>query len=291
MHKRTLLLSLFAILAGSQAFAAGDATRGAEVYQDRCSQCHGVDGEADGAAADRSWPRPRIFRDFATYKIRTTPVGELPTDQDLFDIISNGLPGTSMPPFDVLPAQDRWDAVAFIKTMAEDFSDPDYIATAVSVPEVTLSEAPASSAEAVTAGAALFEENCIKCHGLTGRGDGEQWDTMEEKWSGTRMLPSNLTNPESYRGGSGALDIFRSITTGIDGTPMPSHLENLSTDERWQLTHFVRSLQTVRWWPSRQRLSQKAVMTRAGRRRQWLASRPSRTSSSLRGTSGPVCSL
>jgi len=134
--------------------------------------------------------------------------------------------------------------VAYIKSLAEDFVDPDYVSTSIPVADVTAAEsaAQASTPESVTAGDALFQENCSKCHGAAGRGNGDQWDTMEEKWTKTRMLPANLRNPESYRGGSTAYDIFRTITTGIDGTPMPSHEENLTTAERWQLTHFVQSL-------------------------------------------------
>ena len=239
-----LSLTLVALLAGGPAHAAGDVNNGAEVYEKRCSQCHGAEGEADGAAAQFSFPRPRKFAENSTYKIRRTPVGELPTDQDLFDIISRGLGGTSMPPFDVLPEQERWDVVAFIKSLAEDFVDPDYVSTAIPVADVTAAESTAqeSTPESVTAGNALFQENCEKCHGPSGRGNGDQWDTMEEKWTKSRILPANLRNPESYRGGSSAYDIFRTITTGIDGTPMPSHEENMTAAERWQLTHFVQSL-------------------------------------------------
>jgi DMSO reductase family type II enzyme heme b subunit len=235
---------MIAMLAGAPADAAGDVNNGAVVYQMRCSQCHGDEGDADGAAAQFSFPRPRKFAENSTYKIRRTPVGELPTDQDLFDIISAGLGGTSMPGFDVLPEDELWDVVAYIKSLSEDFVDPDYVSTALPVADVTAAQAgeQASTPESVTAGGALFQENCTKCHGAAGRGNGEQWDTMEEKWTKTRMLPANLRNPESYRGGSSGYDIFRAITTGIDGTPMPSHEENLTTAERWQLTHFVQSL-------------------------------------------------
>jgi len=239
----SMFIALLGLLSGSVE-AAGDAANGAAVYAKRCSQCHGDDGEADGAAAGHSFPRPRKFAENSTYKIRRTPVGELPTDQDLFDIITRGLGGTSMPPFEVLPEQERWDVVAYIKSLSEDFVDPDYVSTAVPIPEVVAAESSseASSPESVEAGSALFAENCAKCHGVKGRGDGEQWDTMEEKWTKTRMVPANLANPESYRGGAAAYDIFRTITAGVDGTPMPSHQENLTLEERWNLTHFVMSL-------------------------------------------------
>ena len=46
--------------------------------------------------ADRLVPRPRDFRR-GVYKIRRTMQGELPIEDDLFQIIRNGMPGTSMP--------------------------------------------------------------------------------------------------------------------------------------------------------------------------------------------------
>src|SRR6185503_14289850 len=37
-------------------------------------------------------------------------------------------------------------------------------------------------------------------------------------------------------------DIFRSMTTGLNGTPMPSFLEALTPEQRWAITDFIVSL-------------------------------------------------
>ena len=246
MHRLKQLLLSFALFSMPTAAiaASGDVANGEQVYQHRCSQCHGETGAADGAGATRGYPRPRPLANNTMYKIRSTPVGSLPTDQDLFNIITRGLGGTTMPPFSGIPEQDRWDVVAYIKTLAPEFSDPEYLAEALPVADV-LNAAPTPVTEAgLEAGQLLFEENCSKCHGINGRGNGDQWNasSMKDKWFNLRVLPANLSNPESYRGGATAVDIFRSITTGLDGTPMPSHLDLLSTDERWNITHYVMSM-------------------------------------------------
>ena len=76
-----------------------------------------ADGKGDGPAAELLVPRPRDFT-AGVYKIRTTSTRTLASDQDLFRIITDGMPGTSMPAWKVLPEKDRGDLVAYIKTFA-----------------------------------------------------------------------------------------------------------------------------------------------------------------------------
>src|SRR5439155_1412914 len=97
---------------------AGDATAGKTVYELKCMGCHGDKGDGKGAAAELLMPRPRDFTS-GLYKIRTT-ANNVPTDQDLFRILIDGMPGTSMPSWAVLPDKDRWNLVAYIKAFAAD---------------------------------------------------------------------------------------------------------------------------------------------------------------------------
>jgi cytochrome c2 len=78
-----------------------DLEAGKQVYTRKCTQCHGDDGPGTGPAANEVFPRPRDFTR-GIYKIRSTPSGTVPTDDDLFRSITNGLPGTSMPGWGVL---------------------------------------------------------------------------------------------------------------------------------------------------------------------------------------------
>ena len=79
-----------------EAQQAGDPAQGKVIYEKKCALCHGEKGDGNGPSASLLDPRPRDFTK-GKYKIRTSASGRLPTDADLFRIISEGMPGTSMP--------------------------------------------------------------------------------------------------------------------------------------------------------------------------------------------------
>ncbi|MBM3558036.1 MAG: cytochrome c, partial [Alphaproteobacteria bacterium] len=90
--------------------------QGQQLYRRHCEQCHGAEGKGDGPAADLVYPRPRDFT-LALFKVRTTLSGQVPTDHDLFRVISEGMPGTSMPAWKkVLSETERWQLVHHVKT-------------------------------------------------------------------------------------------------------------------------------------------------------------------------------
>ncbi|MEE9608691.1 MAG: cytochrome c, partial [Myxococcota bacterium] len=100
-----------------------DLAAGKALYEELCSQCHGEKGDAQGVLANLLDPRPRDFRR-GIYKIRRTPQGELPTDEDLVRIVGNGMPGTSMPAWrGLLSDAQIWQLVDYIKNFSEDFAD------------------------------------------------------------------------------------------------------------------------------------------------------------------------
>ena len=88
---------------------------GKVIYEKKCYYCHGIKGDGNGSVSPRLDPKPR---DFTTneYKIRSTKLGELPTDEDIFRIITSGIEGTAMPSWKTLSKEDRWQVIDYIKT-------------------------------------------------------------------------------------------------------------------------------------------------------------------------------
>jgi cytochrome c oxidase cbb3-type subunit 2 len=57
------------------------ASRGRQVYEKHCVECHGESGKGDGPAAMTLVPHPRDFTS-GRYKLRSTDTGTLPTHDD-----------------------------------------------------------------------------------------------------------------------------------------------------------------------------------------------------------------
>ena len=209
---------------------------GQQLYQKYCAQCHGEKGDGQGDATPHLYPRPR---DFTTgkFKVRSTPNGALPTHQDLVDIIRRGMPYTSMPAWPRLTDAQLSNLAYYLKTFSADFANPEYAAS-----PVPLSSGPRATDESIELGQKLYvETGCVRCHGPVGRGDGSSAPTLTDDL-GAPIRAANLAQPWTFRGGSSREDIFRTMSTGFNGTPMPSFLEALSEEQRWAITDYIVSL-------------------------------------------------
>lgn len=212
---------------------------GKRLYLERCEQCHGVEGQGDGAAADFVYPRPRDFT-LALFKVRSTPSGRVPTDHDLFRVISEGLPGTSMPAWKkFLTEEERWQLVHHVKT----FDTVGAFQDEPAKEQIAIGTVPKITPELVKRGADIYEaKKCWQCHGRLGRGDGVSSQGMKDDW-GNPIRPVNFSKSWRFRGGDRLEDIYRTFTTGFNGTPMPSFADTIpDPEDRWALAAFVKNL-------------------------------------------------
>lgn len=115
MFKKGLVVLMVLALTVSLAvvaFAKGDAGKGKTIFAANCAMCHGEAGKGDGAAGAALTPKPRNFTDKALMSKKT--------DDDLFKVVTKGSPNTGMAPYEkMLSEDDRWNAIAFIRTLAK----------------------------------------------------------------------------------------------------------------------------------------------------------------------------
>lgn len=246
------------------------------IYQFRCAVCHGEEGAGDGPAAEFLHPRPRDFT-LGLFKFKSSPGDLPPRDEDLFNIIKNGLTGTSMPGWaSVLTDEQIRDQVLLVKRFdtsgvwapedAEDeaFDDDGHYLksdlTVVTEQEPVDGQVPYTD-ESIALGKEVFLENCKKCHGVEGRGDITSGEFQEDDW-GYRIWSRNLMTPWTWRHTEVAGDdansrdqTIRNIATrlsvGIPGTPMPAHRatdedeeDSIEPVDIWHVANYTYSLRT-----------------------------------------------
>ena len=98
-------LSLFLIPAWrDQSFSQsrGNTAAGKTTYEKWCASCHGKSGEGLGNMPS--------FQNADFMSSRTNP--------ELYNSITRGIGGTGMPPFSKLSEEDRWNVVAYIRTLS-----------------------------------------------------------------------------------------------------------------------------------------------------------------------------
>jgi cytochrome c oxidase cbb3-type subunit I/II len=218
---------------------------GKEVYERRCLGCHGANGDGNGPAATFLYnQRPRNFNN-AVFKFRLTKES-IPTDGDLLRTISRGVRGTAMPPWYDLPINDRLAVIQYIKyVLAVDRSDPakPYAFFTEEPPSAPLyiGRPPPPTQQLLDRGKEVWEQaKCWECHGKTGKGDGEKAAGLKDDEEFT-MVPADLTLGQ-FKSGPAVEDIYRTITTGMSGTPMPSYRDSFPDEDRWALSYYVFSL-------------------------------------------------
>ena len=126
----------------------------------------------------------------------------------MYRTITAGLPVRYMPSFrEPLDPDDRWAIVAFLRTLS-----PERGRDRIDLP------AEPGNAER---GGALYQKACAACHGREGKGDGP---------AAVGHLPHLARGEVEFLGGARPLDVVRALTTGLEGSAMPSFASLPATD-------------------------------------------------------------
>lgn len=209
--------------------------QGRRYYARFCVHCHGEKGRGNGPASEYLRPAPRDLS-MGVFKFRSTRPNTLPVDEDLIKTIRHGVPGTAMPVWqDILNDEAIHAIVQYIKSFSDRFhrETPDQ--------QMKIGLEPPFDSLSVATGQKLYSQlRCGKCHGAEGEKSGPLKNRLNDLWGHTSYV-YDLRNPALYKAGVSGNDIYRTLVTGIDGTPMSAY-DYLGEDETWHLTHYLQSL-------------------------------------------------
>ncbi len=247
-------------------------TEGGKLFRKHCQQCHNLAGDGRGPAGHVT-PFPRDFRR-GEFKFVSTGTGK-PRHSDILRTLAEGLKGTAMPSFSLIPEEQRdllaryatylsirgqvefrtleaalggseiGDAGAFAATQlrailadwekAENAPQPTGISTPPDDGEPGKSEAHAA---AVRRGYQLFTAK-VENSCITCHGDFGRKPVLRYDVWGTVAKPADFT-ATTLKGGTQPEDVFARIRGGIPAVGMPAHPE-LTDRQVWDLVRFVRS--------------------------------------------------
>lgn len=214
---------------------------GQDIYKKQCTPCHGVLGDGKGFLAAGFAVKPRDFRQGA-YKFRSTKTGELPTIEDVEKIIRVGVPNTTMPAWgQFLTTEQIKDLARYLIVFSERFLQSWKEGKA---PELLESPPiPGNLPSLAAQGKKLYDVGgCWNCHGHSGVGDGPSAAGMTDDWNNP-IVPTDLTYQWTFKNGHEPQDIYRTLSAGLNGTPMPTYLDAFpNAQDRWALVAYVQSL-------------------------------------------------
>jgi mono/diheme cytochrome c family protein len=253
---------------------------GSKLYRRHCLHCHGLTGDGHGPTAPWVNPHPRDYR-AGLFKFTSTMGGKerKPSRDDLTRTLKQGIEGTSMPSFGLLPENELNDIISYVIHLSIrgnlEYQMIRYIFSDVeSTEEEALSEIvdqwtkaqndpipvfqppipvkdlkdPDSPElkESIRRGHQVFlqkEGKCMECHVDYGRQLAYKYDD----W-GTIVRPRDVT-AGVMRGGRRPIDIYFRLFNGINGTPMPKFVsvgkgqepDSQKMQQVWDLINFIQA--------------------------------------------------
>jgi mono/diheme cytochrome c family protein len=240
-----------------------DATlaNGSQLYRRHCLHCHGLTGDGHGPTAPWVNPHPRDYRP-GKFKFTSTTGGNArkPTRADLIHTLKQGVEGTSMPSFGLLPPEELNALASYVihlsargqlefEQMRVVLSDPDSPKKgAETVTEGVggddgvlvglLKDWQEADAKLIKVGDFPFKEPDMEAsitrgyRLFLGQGVGaascischtdygRQNTFKYDEW-GNIARPRDLTQGV-YRGGRRPVDLYYRVIGGLNGTPMPA---------------------------------------------------------------------
>jgi mono/diheme cytochrome c family protein len=204
------------------------------LYTEHCARCHGDDGAGDGSEA-RWFTIPPSDLTSGQYKFRSTASGEPPLPEDIYRTLTEGLRGTGMLPQLQLSKEQRWAVTRYLKTLVSLQVGAD------SLEAVPIPEPPKVSEELIARGREAYSDlGCGKCHGADGRGRGPSAEEIRD-YKDRPIKPTDLTLTPNKRSNTPE-DLYRTLVTGINGTPMPAYGGILPAEQLWGLVYYVDGL-------------------------------------------------
>ena len=260
MNVRPLALFGMSLVVACGAMRAGpdpgpvDPERGALLYRHHCAACHGLDGQADGAAAPYLRPPARAFARDGFHLVST--YSGVPTNADVERSIRNGLPGSAMPGWSHLADEDIANLARHVFELTvegrveELLSDAEGenldLSAAQALEQARLELEPGPRVGAgpppefddalLDRGHALYLERCATCHD---RQDTEQGRLFWNE-DGTPTRPRDLMTG-LLRGGMAVESILDRVLAGMPGTPMAATQFDDPTDA-WAVAAYVGDL-------------------------------------------------
>lgn len=206
---------------------------GENIYGQYCIACHGADGKGNGHEAYRLVTKPTDFTS-GNIKFKSTPYGTLPTENNIISTLEFGVRTTAMLPQRQLSNEQMHAAAAYvISLMPKDKK---------AGKSIEISKSPPVNSEFLKTGKKLFQINCFSCHGEDAKGDGPLSKTLMD-YKQNPVHPADLTLRPLKRANTPER-MYRIISTGIEGTPMPPFLQVLKPKERWAVVDYIESLKS-----------------------------------------------
>lgn len=201
----------------------------------RCLSCHGCSGNGEGPYARTLVARPaNIVERVARY----------PDVTFHFWRVSEGVPGTAMPPWHLsLSEEDRWASVLFERSLVDgavrtvdggisDDAAKKYAADTGARPSIAGTQAEWEEAKR------LYELYCAQCHGVAGEGDGPASSTVP----GGYIKPEPAVFPETGHDFATYGQYVWKVREGVPTTHMPPWKSALSDEEIALAIFYIQTL-------------------------------------------------